>query len=84
VSEPIVFISHNRVKQGKLEAFKASVREFVPVIEREKPETVVFLGYTNEDGTQAQRADPRGNARVRHERGRVPDRLPIISAGTFV
>jgi hypothetical protein len=46
MSEPIVFISHSRVKQGKLEAFKDLARETIPLIERGKPGTVVFLGYT--------------------------------------
>lgn len=51
--EPIVFISHFKVKQGKLDGFKQYFREGASVLEAEKPRTVAFLAYLNEKGTEA-------------------------------
>jgi quinol monooxygenase YgiN len=50
---PIVFISHSKVKEGKLEALQEFSREMFPVIQAEKPETVLQYGYVNEEGTDA-------------------------------
>jgi quinol monooxygenase YgiN len=52
MSEPIVFISHSRIKEGMLEAFRDASREMMPLIERDKPGTVVFLLYTDENDTE--------------------------------
>jgi quinol monooxygenase YgiN len=52
MSEPIVFISHNRIKDGKLDEFKQISRQAAEMIEESKPGTVVFLSYLNEDGTE--------------------------------
>jgi hypothetical protein len=50
MAEPIVFISHFRVKEGKLD----SLRQFSPVatkrLETEKPRTLVFLAYLDDSG----------------------------------
>lgn len=51
MSGPIVFISHSKVKEGKLEALQEFSREMFPVIQAEKPGTVLQHGYVNEDGT---------------------------------
>jgi hypothetical protein len=45
-------ISHNRIKDGKLDEFKQISRQAAKVIEGSKPGTVVFLSYLNEDGTE--------------------------------
>ena len=37
MSEPIVFISHNKIKEGKLEAFRKVNQERTPLIQQEKP-----------------------------------------------
>ena len=50
MSGPIVFISHNRVKAGKLEGFRRFFAEGSKAIEKDKPGTVVFLAYADEDG----------------------------------
>lgn len=47
---PIVFISHNRVRDGKLDGFRRFIREGAGAIEEDKPGTVVFLAYAGEDG----------------------------------
>ncbi len=52
MTEPIVFISRHRVKEGMLEGLKEYVRQGAPVIEAEKPQTVAFLSYLDEDGTE--------------------------------
>ena len=52
MSEPIVFISHQRVKEGKLEAYKKFFSENIKLIEADKPGTVAHLAYINEDGSQ--------------------------------
>jgi hypothetical protein len=52
MSEPIVLISHLKVKDGKLETFKKSSQETFKVLKATKPGTVVHIGYVNEDGTQ--------------------------------
>lgn len=51
MSGPIVFISHSKVKEGKLGALQEFSREMFPVIQAEKPGTVLQHGYVNEDGT---------------------------------
>lgn len=48
----VVFISHSKIKQGKLEAFKEMTEMAMPVIEAEKPGTFMQYGYLNEDGTE--------------------------------
>jgi quinol monooxygenase YgiN len=52
MSEPIVFISHGKVKEGKLEDFRELWRETVPLIGAEKPGTLVYEAYVNEEGTE--------------------------------
>jgi len=49
---PIVFISHNKVKEGKLDNFRQFYRKEVKLIEADKPCTLVHLAYVNEDGTE--------------------------------
>jgi hypothetical protein len=48
VSEPIVFISHFRVNEGKLESFRRFFRDGAPLIGAQKPRTVAFLAYADE------------------------------------
>ncbi len=51
MSEPIVFVSHLKIKDSKLEAFKQASREIFEMMEASKPGTLVHLGFVNEDGT---------------------------------
>ena len=53
MSEPIVFISRFRIKKGKLDDFKRFFQAGAESIKAEKPGTVAFLSYLNEDATQA-------------------------------
>jgi len=52
MSEPIVFISHFKVKEGKLEGLKQHAQKMVELIQAEKPGTLAFLQYLNEDETE--------------------------------
>jgi quinol monooxygenase YgiN len=52
MSGPIVFISHFKVKEGKLEGLKQHAQMMIELINSEKPGTVAFLQYLNEEGTE--------------------------------
>jgi hypothetical protein len=53
VSETIVFISNQRIKPGKLDAYKQYYRQVAEFTEANKPGTVAHLAYINDEGTQA-------------------------------
>ncbi len=53
MSEPIVFISNQRIKPGKLEGYKRNYQEVAEFAEAHKPGTVAHLAYLNEAGTEA-------------------------------
>lgn len=46
---PIVFISHNRVKAGRIAELRELSRAVFDAIEAEKPATAVFLGFLDDD-----------------------------------
>jgi len=52
MSEPIVFISHNKIKEGKLGALRENSHETMQLLREQKPETVLFLAYVSEDGRE--------------------------------
>ena len=52
MSEPVVFISHFRVKEGTLEPLKRLSEEVGVGILAEKPRTVAYLMYLDEQGTE--------------------------------
>lgn len=49
MADPIVFVSHGRVKKDQLESLKKLSLEVWPVLEAEKPGTVFQHGYLSED-----------------------------------
>jgi hypothetical protein len=53
MSEPIVFISHNQIKKGKLDELTRVSGEATTRLQAEKPRTLVFLAFVDEGGTQA-------------------------------
>ena len=53
MTQPSVFVSHSRVKDGRLESFRAFLREGSQALEADKPGTVVFLAYADASGTEA-------------------------------
>jgi quinol monooxygenase YgiN len=52
MSGPIVFISHFKIKEGKLEGLKQHAQKMVELINAEKPGTLAFLQYLNEAGSE--------------------------------
>lgn len=52
MSEPIAFISHFTVKQGKGDDVTRIFPDASKRLEADKPRTLVFLGYLNESGSR--------------------------------
>jgi hypothetical protein len=52
MTDPIVFISRNRVKEGMLDEFKKHYLDSIPPIEATKPGTLIQIAYVNEDATE--------------------------------
>jgi hypothetical protein len=52
MSNPIIFISRNRVKEGMLDDFTKHYHGSIPPIMADKPGTLVQLAYVNEDATE--------------------------------
>ena len=52
MSEPIVFISRNRIKPDKVNDFRKHYRDSVPLTEANKPVTLVQLAFENQDATE--------------------------------
>ena len=52
MTEPIVFISRNRIKEGKVDEFRKHYQASVPPIIANKPGTLVQLAYESEDLTE--------------------------------
>jgi hypothetical protein len=52
MSGPIVFISHHRIKPGKLQDLATLIRDMWANMEVEKPRTLMNLAYVNAEGTE--------------------------------
>jgi hypothetical protein len=52
MSEPIVFISHFRVRTGKLDDLRRISEGVTRSLETEKPRTLVFLSFVDADGAK--------------------------------
>ena len=52
MAEPVVFISHFRVKEGKLDGLRRLQRDATQALEAEKPRTLAFLVYLDDGGRQ--------------------------------
>jgi hypothetical protein len=52
MSEPIIFISNQRVKEGKLEGYKHYYRQVAEQAKANKPGAVAHLAYHNDEGTE--------------------------------
>ena len=50
MAKPIVFISHFKVKEGKLERLRELSREVQAALQVEKPRTAAYLFYLTEEG----------------------------------
>lgn len=49
MSEPIVFVSHFRIKEGRLEALRRLSVDLTERLRAEKPRTALFLAYVDEE-----------------------------------
>ena len=52
MSGPVVFISHFNIREGKLEGFKLHAQMMIEHLQANKPGTVAFLQYLNEEETE--------------------------------
>jgi hypothetical protein len=52
VSEPVVFISHFGIKEGMLDDMRRLSGDVMERLRGEKPRTVLFLAYLDEQGTE--------------------------------
>jgi len=52
MSGPIVFISHNKIKEGQLDAFRGVNQEALQRLKEQKPGTLAQLAYLGEDGAE--------------------------------
>lgn len=52
MSDPIVFISTHILKEGRLEDFQDRNREVAAFMESDKPDTVAFLTFFNEESRE--------------------------------
>jgi hypothetical protein len=52
MSEPVVFISHFGIKEGKLDDLRRHSAEVLAQLREDKPRTVLFLVYLDEQGTE--------------------------------
>ena len=53
MTQPIVFISHSSIRDGRVDGFRDFIRRGAPMLEADKPGTVAFLAYLDEDGSEA-------------------------------
>src|SRR4029450_1021311 len=49
---PFIFISQSRIKEGKLDNFKRSLREMAEFVEANEPRVIAFEAYLNDDSTE--------------------------------
>jgi len=52
MSEPIVFISRNKIKEGKADEFRKHYRDSIAITMADKPGTAIQLAYENEQATE--------------------------------
>jgi hypothetical protein len=71
MSGPIVFISTHKIREGKLDAYRRYFREGAELMKANKPQTIAFLAYLNEDGSEVSTVHifPDAQAMDRHMEG---------------
>jgi hypothetical protein len=52
MSEPVVFISHFKIKEGTLPDLKRLTEDVVARLREEKPRTVLYLAYLDDQGAE--------------------------------
>ena len=51
MSGPLIFVSHSKVKPGKLAEYQEHVTEAADLVESDEPRMIGFNSYASEDGT---------------------------------
>lgn len=71
MSEAIVFISTHKIREGKLDSFREHIRKGAEVMKANKPHTVAFLPYLNEEGSEVSivHVFPNAEAMAQHMEG---------------
>jgi hypothetical protein len=49
---PFIFISQSRIKEGRLDDFKRSLREMAEFVEANEPRVIAFEAYLSDDDTE--------------------------------
>jgi hypothetical protein len=52
MSAPVVFVSHFKVKEGTLPDLKRLAADVIPQLREDKPRTVLYLAYLDEQGSE--------------------------------
>lgn len=52
MSEPVVFISHFAIREGTLGDLRRLSEEVIEHLRQDKPRTVVYLAYLDDEGTE--------------------------------
>lgn len=53
MSEPFIFITTSKFKEGRLDEYRTYTRKSVEIIQANEPRLIAFSTYINEDGTKA-------------------------------
>ncbi len=51
-SEPIIYIDHSEIREGKLKELKTAMKELVELVEANEPRLIAYNVYFTEDGTR--------------------------------
>lgn len=52
MSQPFIFVTRHRIKEGKLEELRELNQEFVEFVEANEPRLLAYYTYVNEDATE--------------------------------
>jgi len=52
MSEPIVYIDHSQVREGRLEELKTAVQQLAEFVEANEPQLIAYNVYFTADGTR--------------------------------
>ena len=52
LSEPLIYISTWRIKEGRLEDYKQFARELMEIVKAKEPQLIAFHVFLSEDGTE--------------------------------
>jgi hypothetical protein len=82
MTEPVVFVSRFRIKEGKLDGLKKQFRKVMEMLEAEKPRTTAQLAYLDDTGTEAEHRSCL--CRRRHDGHPLPGRSGEVQGGIRV